>query len=818
MLPSSPSHSLAAGQVIGSISTACGGVVTGLAADSESYWVTDFSPDAESKTTCLSQWNSAGEFVTDYSYAGVDPAFRVEIAALGLTLYGSTGVLVTFDALTGDVWNLYPNGTLTRSASPQAMGLLLGAVPAPDPDGGRFWILREKEPAVPDAPKTLWAQRYDFDLHMDREFPVQGNVSYRPSDGAAVTAVAASDDYLLVPDRDTVRFYRRADGVFVRSQGLSGSTLGCETMAVGTSPDASVFMYLNSANCKFVVVEGMGQTAVAATDADGDGILDTTDNCPAVANADQADWDGDGRGDLCDPDIDGDTILNESDNCPRKWNTDQKDTNGNGVGDACDDGDRDGIIDIADNCPAVANADQKDSNSNGVGDACESVSTDTDRDGITDARDNCPAVANADQRDADANGIGDACDDRDHDGITDLADNCPAKLNPDQRDTDGNGVGDVCQDTDRDGRYDLEDNCPAAPNPDQADQDSDHIGDVCDPDLDGDTILNATDNCPAVVNTDQQNTDGDALGNACDPDDDNDTVLDQNDNCPVIANSTQANYDKDALGDACDPDADNDGVPNASDPYPLGGDPPGTTQTGTNIPVQPTDPATGTAPATLTFSNVTTAGTTTVTSSGTGTPPPAGFKLGNPPIYYDLATTATFSGTITVCFKYTPTAFSKPGNLKLFHGGASGWTDVTTSNNVSTGTICGNVTSLSPFVFAELRYDFVGFFAPVDNNGVLNQVKAGAAVPIKFGLGGSLGLDIFSAGPTATSMSCPLGGTVDAIEETVAASTSGLTYDPVTGQYVYVWKTDKGWAGKCQKLSISLKDGTVKTALFQFTK
>ncbi len=39
---------------------------------------------------------------------------------------------------------------------------------------------------------------------------------------------------------------------------------------------------------------------VVPSDVDGDGAPDTSDNCPAVSNADQADADGDGVGDLCD--------------------------------------------------------------------------------------------------------------------------------------------------------------------------------------------------------------------------------------------------------------------------------------------------------------------------------------------------------------------------------------------------------------------------------------------------------------------------------------------------------------------------------------
>ncbi len=76
------------------------------------------------------------------------------------------------------------------------------------------------------------------------------------------------------------------------------------------------------------------------SDSDGDGVLDTIDNCPTVANADQADSDGDSIGDACDtdsdPDSDGDGVPDTIDNCPTVANADQLDSDGDGDGDACD--------------------------------------------------------------------------------------------------------------------------------------------------------------------------------------------------------------------------------------------------------------------------------------------------------------------------------------------------------------------------------------------------------------------------------------------------------------------------------------------------
>lgn len=52
-------------------------------------------------------------------------------------------------------------------------------------------------------------------------------------------------------------------------------------------------------------------------DTDGDGVPDTVDNCPSIANPDQVDYDGDLQGDACDPDDDNDGWLDAVDPFPR---------------------------------------------------------------------------------------------------------------------------------------------------------------------------------------------------------------------------------------------------------------------------------------------------------------------------------------------------------------------------------------------------------------------------------------------------------------------------------------------------------------------
>lgn len=91
-------------------------------------------------------------------------------------------------------------------------------------------------------------------------------------------------------------------------------------------------------------------------DRDLDGVAEYTDNCFAIYNPDQSDFDLDGMGDICDPN------PNEPD---EKIDTDE-----------------DGFWDFMDNCPTDANPLQEDLDNDSQGDACD---LDLDGDGLSNA-------------------------------------------------------------------------------------------------------------------------------------------------------------------------------------------------------------------------------------------------------------------------------------------------------------------------------------------------------------------------------------------------------------------------------------------------
>jgi hypothetical protein len=102
----------------------------------------------------------------------------------------------------------------------------------------------------------------------------------------------------------------------------------------------------------------------------------------------------------------------------------------------------------------------------------------------------------------------------------------------------------------------------------------------------------------------------------------------------------------------------------------------------------------------ITFSSVNTAGTTNVAATSTAQTPPSGFSLAG--LTFDITTTATYAPPVTVCFSVPaitdPTVFF---NLRILHSENGVLVDRTTTLDFTAKTVCGQVSSFSPFALAR---------------------------------------------------------------------------------------------------------------------
>lgn len=185
--------------------------------------------------------------------------------------------------------------------------------------------------------------------------------------------------------------------------------------------------------------------------------------------------------------------------------------------------------------------------------------------------------------------------------------------------------------------------------------------------------------------------------------------------------------------------------------------------------------------------------------------------------YADVEATATAGSQAAVHFTL-PTAVDLvdgPVAVSCSHASGAMFPAGTTTVTCTArdGRTPANQSSMSFRVF--VNYAWTGFFRPIDNPPVVNTVKAGSAVPVKFSLGGDQGLAIFEAGyPRSGTINCTAANQ-DEVTETVTAGQSSLSYDADAGQYIYVWKTEKSWRG-CRALQVKLRDGRSYYATFQF--
>jgi hypothetical protein len=243
-------------------------------------------------------------------------------------------------------------------------------------------------------------------------------------------------------------------------------------------------------------------------------------------------------------------------------------------------------------------------------------------------------------------------------------------------------------------------------------------------------------------------------------------------------------------------------------------DPPNTAA-GSNVVVLPEVPP-GAGSVVVQFSSVTGSGETTVTliAAGTGPAeaPPSGFALGNPPVYYDVASTAEFSGPVTLCFLYAGVNVGA-GVPRLFHFEGA-WVDITTSVDPNTQIICGTTTSFSPFAVFVSPIVRTGFHAPANAPaGTFNSVKGGSTVPLKFNVfvNGVEKKDTAGLLFSVFSIGCSNASGEEPVEFTTTGNTE-LRYSG--GSFIQNWKTPKTTGCFVVKMTTT-QDNQSLTALFK---
>ena len=237
----------------------------------------------------------------------------------------------------------------------------------------------------------------------------------------------------------------------------------------------------------------------------------------------------------------------------------------------------------------------------------------------------------------------------------------------------------------------------------------------------------------------------------------------------------------------------------------------------------PLDDGTGATPVELTFENVESGGTTSLTIPSEEPTVPGGFKFGDPPTYYEITTTAILAegSSYTICVTFDPGAFENPAGVRLFHfvsdPSPGAWEDTTLPGYPVDGVVCGEADSFSPFALIERELAFAGFFG-VKAPPHVNEARAGGLIGIQFSLGGDVGLDIFQSGsPTVGQVDCTTGAAIGG-SAAAASGTPSLKFNAKTQRYTYQWKTDKAWKNTCQRLVLTFRDGSSAEVIFHFKK
>ncbi|GIW20286.1 MAG: hypothetical protein KatS3mg065_0582 [Chloroflexota bacterium] len=120
--------------------------------------------------------------------------------------------------------------------------------------------------------------------------------------------------------------------------------------------------------------------------------------------------------------------------------------------------------------------------------------------------------------------------------------------------------------------------------------------------------------------------------------------------------------------------------------------------------------------------------------------------------------------------------------------------------------------------YTVLAWETYGFYRPVDPVPVVNTVKAGSTVPLKFEVfAGALELTDTAIVDTLTYRQVACNAFEDMTESPVELTATGgtvLRYDWTAGQFIFNWKTP-ATPSKCYKTTLLLDDGSTISAYFK---
>ncbi len=146
----------------------------------------------------------------------------------------------------------------------------------------------------------------------------------------------------------------------------------------------------------------------------------------------------------------------------------------------------------------------------------------------------------------------------------------------------------------------------------------------------------------------------------------------------------------------------------------------------------PEDPSVTVDNTTVTFSDVADDGLTTIIRDDDPPAAPTGYQFCGE--YYEIDSTATYAGPISICMSYDEADIphGNENSLKLMHYNETtgDWEDITTSHDKVANILCGEADSLSVFGIAAAP-EFAGLLQPINNDGS-SIFKLNRTVPVKF--------------------------------------------------------------------------------------